>query len=337
MTRSGLRWHVLVLGLLACPGPEASHDPLGQRAPWIPSEAECVECHADVAAQWAGSRHHGSFSNPDFQRSYAREPNGFCRDCHAPALARLPAAEAEALGVGCVDCHLDPARTGLLTSGVAGAPSLAPHSLTRTAEFATQTCARCHEFAFPSGSWRPPGTMMQTTMTEHAASSFADRSCAACHMPAHDHGFASTRDDAAIRGALSVVARREGDKVILDLEPITVGHAFPTGDLFRRLELHAEWITSEGLTLATTTRYLGRHFAPRLDNVGRPNPAARQPVPDDRVVGPTTIELEPVFEGEGQATTVVWWVDYERVDHRDNRHPERSTLAGQVRLAGGRL
>lgn len=176
---------------------------------------------------------------------------------------------------------------------------------------------------------------MQTTMTEHAASKFADRSCADCHMPAHDHAFGSTRDDAAIRGALSVVARREGDALVLELAPHEVGHAFPTGDLFRRVELHAELIGAEGQTIASTTRYLGRHFAPRRHLDGRLNHAAKHPVRDDRIHEPTTIRLE--LDGQGHATTLVWSVDYQRVDDRNSHFPERSTLADEVRLAEGRL
>ncbi|KIG17468.1 hypothetical protein DB30_03169 [Enhygromyxa salina] len=37
------------------------------------------------------------------------------------------------------------------------------------------------------------------------------------------------------------------------------------------------------------------------------------------------------------AARVVWWVDLERVDARDELEPERSILAGEVRLAQGEL
>ena len=101
---------VLLLGLLGCPAsadePRESNSRSAEIETWIPNETECADCHADVAAQWARSRHHGSFTNVDFQRSFTREPTDFCRDCHAPALDRLPEFEAKALGVGCLDCHL---------------------------------------------------------------------------------------------------------------------------------------------------------------------------------------------------------------------------------------
>lgn len=299
---------------------------------WVPDEGECEQCHDVAAEQWARSRHHSSFTNFDFARSYAREPLDFCRNCHAPALARLPAEEAEQLGVGCYDCHLD--GDTLLASGTPSQPSTAPHALTRSPELATRRCGRCHEFDFPEKSWRH-GSMMQTTMREHAASDHADRSCADCHMQSHDHSFASTRDPAAMRRAVSIAAARDGDALVLTLRPNEIGHAFPTGDLFRRLELHAELVSSEGEILASRTRYLARHFEPRRLRDGRLNDAAKLPVRDDRLTGSTTIRLE--LESQAPRAWLRWWVDYERVDNRDSQAPERSTLASEVRIAEGRF
>jgi hypothetical protein len=301
---------------------------------WVPEEHECEQCHGEVAEQWARSRHHAAFTNPDFARSYAREPLDFCRDCHAPALTRMPAAAAEHLGVGCIDCHFD--GQTLLASGSPSQASAAPHALRYSSDFATQSCGRCHEFDFPEQSWRH-GSMMQTTMREHQASAHADRSCADCHMPNASHEFASTRDPEAMRRAVSVAARREGDTLVLTMTPVGVGHAFPTGDLFRRLELHAELVSREGETLASTTRYLARHFPARRHPDGRLNHAARRPVPDDRLTGATTIRLELEPEQDDPSAELVWWLDYERVDQRNTRAPERSSLADELRLAEGRL
>ncbi len=344
----------LLVGLAACSEP--NDDPIeafevasttlegsavSEPQTWLPDEDECAQCHEEIAEQWARSRHHTSFTNADFQRSYEREPLAFCRDCHAPALDRfVDSVQAEQLGVGCLDCHLE--GEALLASGSPRQPSEAPHVLLRSSELATRSCARCHEFEFPARSWRPKGTMMQTTMREHAASEFADRSCAACHMPSPDvelasHEFGSTRDPEAMRRALSVEARREGNALVLELRPNEVGHAFPTGDLFRRLELHAELVSREGSVLASRTRYLARHFAPRRHPDGRLNHAAMLTVPDDRLTGPTTIRLELEPRSADPSAELVWWVDYERVDHRDSHEPENSTIADELRLAEGRL
>jgi hypothetical protein len=335
------RLALLALALIGCEtdGQVSEEQPRVELEPvaaetWVPEEHECGQCHEASAEQWARSRHHAAFTNPDFARSHAREPLDFCRDCHAPALTRMPENEAQHLGVGCIDCHFD--GQTLLASGSPVQTSTAPHALRYAPEFGTQSCARCHEFDFPEPSWRR-GTMMQTTMREHRASRHADRSCADCHMSDGDHEFASTREPEAMRRAVSVAARRDGDALVLKLTPVHVGHAFPTGDLFRRLELHAELVSREGETLASTTRFLARHFAPRRHADGRLNHAAMRAVPDDRLTGPTTIRLELAPDEHDPSAELVWWVDYQRVDQRDTRAPERSSLADELRLAEGRL
>ena len=337
----------LLLGLASCEGSEAVTEERGAGAAaesWIPGADECEGCHDRVAAGWADSRHHLAFSNVDFQRAYAREPKAFCRDCHAPGLAGSPAASPGELespagrrGIGCADCHLEQGR--LLSGPARAGAEDPPHALVREPDFATQSCARCHEFDFPAASPRR-GAMMQTTMGEHRASPHADRSCGDCHFPGGDHALASSRDDEALRAALQVAAHREspGPALILELEPRGVGHALPTGDLFRRLALHARWLDEDGEVAAEAHRYLDRHFAPLRHADGRRNLAARLAPHDDRLTGPTTLRLEPRGEADLSQTAVIhWWIDYERVDERDNAAPERSTLADGVRLAEGRL
>lgn len=304
-------------------------------------DADCQACHPEVASEWARSRHHLAFTNADFQRSYAREPLTFCRDCHAPARVRarpLAGDEAEALGVGCIDCH---GEGPAIHTGPGPASVQAPHLLARSADFGTRSCARCHEFAFPAASRRPPGSMMQTTMREHLASAHADRGCDACHLPSRtsdgagrrDHSLAATRDPDALRRALAVTATREGNDLLVSIEPRDIGHAFPTGDLFRRLAVHAE-LHVGGERVAATTRHLARHFVARRREDGTLDPAFLWPELDDRLRGPTTIRLTlgPAARGE-----LRWSIDLERVDARDEHHPERSTVASTVRIADGRL
>lgn len=331
-----MRSELLALGLLlGCEAAQPASD-LAVAAPLLDlDDADCQACHPEVAAGWAQSRHHAAFTNVDFSRSYAREPLAFCRDCHAPALARgLEGPDAEALGVGCKDCH---GGGRSVWTGPGAATVRAPHLLERSDDFGTRSCARCHEFAFPAASRRPAGSMMQTTMREHLASAHADRGCDACHLPRDttgvDHSLASTRDPDALRRALAVTATREGNDLVVSIEPRDIGHAFPTGDLFRRLALHAE-LHAGGQRIAATTRYLARHFVTRRREDGTLDPAFAWPEPDDRLRGPTTIRLtlDPAASGE-----LRWWIDHERVDARDDHHPERSTIASTVRIAEGRL
>lgn len=317
------------------PAPDSSASTAAEAGDaWIPDEGECRVCHDDVAESWSSSRHHASFTNADFQRSWAREPLEFCRDCHAPERAR---ADGEATGVGCVSCHLDGET---LISGPAREQKPAPHPLVRDPEFATSVCARCHEFAFPASSGRAPGAMMQTTMSEHRRSDHADRACGDCHMPRAqaiaDHSLASSRNPQAIRDALAVTATRRGDTLVLELRPRNVGHAFPTGDLFRRLAVHAELRDADGQVLASALEYREREFLPRFMADGHINALALEPEIDRRLTGPTTLELTPTPAVTG-SSALHWWIDYERVDDRNPHAPERSTIASSVRLAAGEL
>jgi hypothetical protein len=216
---------------------------------------DCLACHTDVAREWSHSLHRRSFEDPMFQAALARERDGgFCRACHAPEAdpRREPTAREASAGVACVSCHLDGKDGVVLAAPDPGADDReVPHALRRTSAFASpDACAGCHEFWFPSGGRAGHELKMQRTITEHERSPFADESCQSCHMPPtrsdarvhHDHGFAVVGRPEMLRAAVSISATRpEPGRVVLELSPNLVGHAFPTGDLFRRLvvELHA--------------------------------------------------------------------------------------------------
>ncbi len=84
---------------------------------------------------------------------------------------------------------------------------------------------------------------MQKTATEHAGSAYRDRTCASCHMKAGEngrrtHGFVASHDATMLANAIDVQAtRQENGHLVFVLSSRDVGHAFPTGDLFRRLVL----------------------------------------------------------------------------------------------------
>lgn len=304
-----------------------------------PAESRCASCHEDAATSWARSRHHTAYTNAAFQRAWHDEPEPFCRDCHAPDSAGVvePPTGADARwraaldrGVGCLDCHAD---GDAIVTGPGSSQRAAPHALVRVDDFGTRSCAGCHEFDFPSYSRRPRGTMMQTTMREHRSSAHAERSCADCHLPAGDHALASSRDVGALRDALMVIAARDHDTIVVSIEPQGIGHAFPTGDLFRRLALHVQAREGEHVVVEDT-RYLARHFAPYRRADGTRDPAYAWPVPDDRVAGSTELRLP--LPGAA-ALEWRWWLDYERVASRDEVSPELSSIESSVRIAEGTL
>lgn len=304
----------------------------------VVKNASCEACHADIAEEWRASAHRRAFENQAFQHALAIEPLPFCRSCHAPeAEANVePPAQLAALGVACVTCHL-------VGGDVLAAPrsslqrETAPHPVVRNARFASpQACAACHEFPFPDQAFRRTPLLMQSTVSEHAASPFAGQSCADCHMPRvrgrRVHGFESTRDPEALRAAITVATSRvDGRRVRIDLRARGVGHAFPTGDLFRRVEVSAEAVGPDLFQVATASRQLTRHF-----DVTKSTALSRRELTlDDRLDAKTrqvVLDLGPA----AAPFPVVWRVVYQRVAHPLVGDGE-ARIESEVELASGRL
>ena len=223
----------------------------------------------------------------------------FCRACHAPSAdPNRPTPQAvQDEGIGCSDCHAK-------AHARAASSLLAP----------TRACSSCHEFKFPVGqAW------MQKTATEHAASPFATKSCASCHMetvtgggrPHRDHRFDVS--PLLARALNADVARASATRVAFRLRPGDVGHALPTGDLFRRLAIRVDAIGTGASSKATATRFLSRRFSSTTLPNGE---SAMVEVRDDRVGGanlPPCFELDVGVLGEGVPLHVE--IAIEHVDH----------------------
>ena len=320
----------------AMPGPAR-----GRMFAAVEDNARCEGCHRAIADEWRASLHQRADLEPAYRRAFAIEPLPFCRGCHAPEALPMEEEPAElgALGVGCVTCHVTTVGE-VLAAPVApgGSPrEPAPHPVVRSTSFAgPAACASCHEFAFPTTSGRTAAELMQSTVREHAASASAGESCATCHMPRapdghRDHRFRASRDEATLRAALDASATRTSPTAVtVVLSAVGVGHAFPTGDLFRRLEVTAEVIGPDQMSLGETTRYLARHFALRQGQVGR------RLVSDDRLHdGPVRLVLELGPGAVGRA--VSWRVAYQRVGHPIGDGDEGAVLDGEIALRDGTL
>jgi hypothetical protein len=323
------------------PGPA----PLHRVDDAVDRNAECVACHEAIAAEWQGSLHRAAYTSPDFQSALRSEPLPFCRGCHAPeADPRAPEAELAALGVACVSCHL-PGGDTVLSARPTDAPMPAPHPVLRAAKFAAaDACARCHEFAFPDR--RPVPEDMQTTVREHQASRHRDRSCAACHMPQvtdadgsthRSHAFAGPRDAAQMRAAFVVDARRPSAgrvELSLDLQEDRIGHAFPTGDLLRRLVVA---VAVEGPTRSTRPqrRYLARHW--KHARLGK-GPTVRTLDHDDRLgVGEDPRVVAFTLDPADAGLPVQWSVRYERVEAFVGPGEDGAKVTGGLDLFAGTL
>lgn len=318
-------------------------------------DASCVGCHERQAAEWRGSLHRRASLDPAYQTALAVEPSPFCRGCHAPEADPTVAAPtaASALGVACVTCHVTEEGYVLAAAAPDGEAATggdepheppthsfeAPHPVRRSVDFArTGACAGCHEFPFPGSGGVDDRHFMQTTVREHDRSPARDRACADCHMPlvdgARSHAFAQTRDPAWLAKNLEASAEQSGDSVRITLAQPAPGHGFPTGDLFRRLEVGCELRGAGGRVLARDVRYLARHFQIL------PGSPSRQLVRDDRVGSePAVVDLElaPAAPVPTSAR-LSWWVTYQRVATVGaGTDPAAARIESEVRLHSGVL
>jgi hypothetical protein len=253
---------------------------------------DCAACHAEIVAEHQSSYHRAAFTDATFQASLALEApedRAFCVDCHAPQPDR-------AAGVGCASCH-----------------GPAPHDAKVAKRPAS--CAPCHEFTFDG---RPE--LVQKTLSEHAASDFAAVACAECHMPARgghkDHRFVAGHSPSTWRSAVHVDvarARRAGAEAAVRVTlRVDAGHAFPTGDMFRRARLMIFAEAADGHIVASAERAFGRTWTSLPGG-------ARTQASDTRLRGAWSEELD-LGEPTGPIARVRWSLVFDRVLAMRPRH-----------------
>jgi hypothetical protein len=291
-------------------------------------EARCPSCHATAAAHWQGSQHASAWSSAAFQTAFATEPLPACEGCHAPE-------SANELEIGCVTCHVEPGEARIWTAGerleqdhergcalpIARSPAFAGPA----------ACAACHEFEFPEPHLNGRPLLVQSTVAEHAASSASSRSCSSCHMPSErSHAFPGAYDPEMLRRALEIEARRESDAFVLDLRPGIVGHAVPTGDLFRRLEITLFALDANGHERVLERRWLGRHIEPRTRADGL---VVYEEVVDDRV-GPSGQTLRFELAATERDRRLRWRIVHQRVANPKGDGDDAS-IEGEIEFASG--
>jgi hypothetical protein len=304
-------------------------------------EQSCRSCHIETAAEWQHSQHASSWTDAAIVRAFANEPSPFCQSCHAPevpATRPVPAWAAE-IGIGCVTCHVEPDTELVWSAGSQldlDAESEAPHALARSPAFTgTAVCARCHEFSFPDSSLRARPLAMQATVSEHARSALAERSCSDCHMPTtadgrRDHRFLGAHDPDMLRRSLAIDVTRTSDRVRIELQPAEVGHDVPTGDHLRQLEVSLAIIEADGRERVIARRWLGREFG----QVRRGNGLSLREQLSDTRIGPRGQQLELELPADARAHALRWRVVHQRVAEA---MPGVVLIEGELELANGRL
>jgi len=240
----------------------------------------CSVCHRSIAEEWNRSLHRHAYNNPYFARAVKIEPVNFCRKCHAPDANpdHDPSPALAAIGVSCLTCHWT--ERGAMGAHGTGGRQIVGHDTMGDVRWSDgRACANCHQFDFPAKATATLGTPMQDTVREHEISPYANTPCQRCHMPLvtaadgtrhHRHDFAVQADAAFLSRAvtLELVSRSER-QVTVALSAGSIGHAFPTGDLFRSAVLEL-WDTSTGPTSSKrVTVRLARDYAQDRPNQSR--------------------------------------------------------------------
>lgn len=299
------------------------------------SAARCAGCHEEVVRDWQASRHRASWDNELLFEGYVDETLPFCVSCHAPLAAQTaevlanttfylsrdprsgvapgsapfrpePAADE---GVTCAVCHL---RGGRIVS--AGPAFGHPDAIVDPALGSPELCAACHEFPFAVAG--PDGTVTTDDPMQSTWSEWRDwgggQTCADCHLPGGRHLFRGAHDRDFLRGAVAVEPVPGG----VEVRAVGVGHALPSGDLFRNLTL--EVAEGEGWVVAARFgRTFRTWFDPALD-LQRKGPV------DDTRLRPGEARFVPVPPGAR------WRLRYHygsELDERRGRLPEDTLYA----------
>lgn len=217
----------------------------------IPKSVECGSCHKEIYRDWNSSRHRVSFTNELYQDSHKKEPMDWCVNCHAPFLklggevSNLEDRINSAEGISCAVCHVREEK--IIVSKLPKkqtAHQYKEEKILAKSEF----CESCHDFNFPKknlvkGKIKYSNMVMQGTYKEYKDSFyFGKESCQDCHIPKQNgikrHFFRGGHDKEFLNKTFFAELNLISENLYeLKLIAKNLGHAFPTGDLFRNLSI----------------------------------------------------------------------------------------------------
>ena len=199
------------------------------------------ECHAEPYAEWEASQHAISWTNPRVRFLSNDFANQDCIDCHAPRPVFvtgigervLPRTARRHEGVDCLSCHQLPVEAGGGMAGTRSDPRAACRPVATTDLTRPTFCAGCHNQHKTVDQWRE--------------SDWPERGddCLTCHMPfrdgdpnrGRDHTFLGGNDLVMLRRAVELRASRANGGVVVELENVGAGHAYPTDERSRRSDV----------------------------------------------------------------------------------------------------
>ncbi len=313
--------------------------------------AECGRCHARIAAEWRGSLHGNAWSDPLFQASYRREPEPFCRSCHAPlSREREPSGSAASDGISCAVCHV---RGGEIYGSHARARDASGHSVQASSDLANPGfCGGCHQFGFFVLPARPGIARFEGPFVQQATfAEWADGPqarvglrCQECHMPAQrpeggptwrSHAFPGADSDLLLQ-AVQVQATAQVDAEGTQVELVLTnraGHAYPTGDLFRRAVLEVRPVGTPNDDRELRQYVLARVFTRATGSSPAQGPWTSNRIADDtRLMTGETRRLQWRLPRTDQVQWVLW---DDKMPTPDPRQTTPSTPTRRRALARG--
>jgi len=333
-TRSGLA--VLLLGgfggaiawLSAGGGGSKSHAPAVR---WE-SSVQCKPCHEDVYAEWFGSHHRISYTNPEVRELSDDFRKEECMDCHLPrplavtgfGKRTLPRRTHFDEGVSCISCHLGEG------GGIVGRndrPEV-PCRPRRSEPFlAVEACESCHNQHGTTDQWR----------ASHYAKQGTD--CSSCHMPevrrvrsdgstrmGRDHVYRGAHDQATLQKAGRFEVKAEGQEVVLSLTNVEAGHNFPTEERHRAVDMMYRFVTAGGPTPQWTLAHRARQ--PYRDESTPVGPGAAPGENTQLPAGATKVVRVPIPAGATAVEARLWY----RLTPFCGDDSDKSTLLFERRL-----
>ncbi len=217
----------------------------------IPKSSECGTCHKEIYQDWNSSRHRVSFTNELYQDSHKKEPMDWCVNCHSPFLklsgdvSNLKDRINKEEGISCVVCHVRDEK--IIVAKIPKTQST--HTYKEEKNLGkSEFCESCHDFNFPKKNFKHgkieySNMVMQGTYKEYKESFYFGReSCQDCHIPKQNgikrHYFRGGHDKDFLKKTFFAELKLISENVYeLKLIAKNLGHAFPTGDLFRNFSI----------------------------------------------------------------------------------------------------
>jgi hypothetical protein len=245
-----------------------SDSELGTARRWT-SSTQCRACHAEVYAEWQGSHHQVSFTNPEVKKLSDDFRNKECQACHLPrpvfevglGKRTLPRLTRPDEGVDCLTCHLG-ADGAILGRHPAPAAGCEPRA--EPAFQGLELCASCHN---------QHQTTDQFRASSHAA---GGGHCNDCHMPlatrggtvgrGRSHVFPGAHDEAMLARAATFEVARDGSELLLTVTNTGAAHNFPTEERHRAVDVVLRFVQHDGS--ATEWSRLHRFRQPYRDEPG---------------------------------------------------------------------